>query len=101
MILRVERVVIVDRSRVELARRAAPRGRPPNNRDETESEHDREPNPPHGAPRLGMAGGSLADGGWSLELAALVEHAVTLAGHRDHVNGSAHKASFQNFLLLS
>jgi hypothetical protein len=33
----------------------------------------REPDPPHGH-LGGMAGGSLADDGWSQESAALVEH---------------------------
>ena len=39
-------------------------------------DQDRQPDPPHGAPRLGMAGGSLAEDGGSQELAALVEHGL-------------------------
>jgi len=43
--------------------------------EEDESESDREPDPPHGHLRWGMAGGSLADEYCTQELAALVGHA--------------------------
>jgi hypothetical protein len=42
---------------------------------ETDSENDREPDPPHGT-SVGLAGGSLADECCSEEWAALVEHAL-------------------------